>query len=520
MPESSHPLPPQACSLIIFGGSGDLARRKLLPALYNLLLDGMLPADYAVLGMGRKKMSDAEFRRTAREGVVKYSRQKLKEDVWTDFERRLFYVAGSLDDPKAYTDLRTRLLKTEADLHLPGSRIFYLAIPPTSIAMTVEGLQKAGMVLDRREGAAARKSLQAHAATDHHGLFSRVIVEKPIGRDLESAKEINAAVAKVFDEAQIFRIDHYLGKETVQNILVLRFANSIFDPIWNHQYIDHVQITVSEAEGVGSRATYYEEAGALRDMVQNHILQLLCLVAMEPPYSLDPEVVRNARMDVLRCLRPIAGNEVQKYTVRAQYSSGCVPGAEVPGYRREPGIKPDSTTETYVALKLFVENWRWSGVPFYLRTGKALAKRASEIAVYFKEIPQILFNTNPVAPLAPNVLTLNIQPEEGLSLRIISKVPGAKAKTHPVEMHFRHGEAFGAPSPEAYERLLLDVMAGDASLFMRRDAVEASWAWITPILEGWKTHGTKWLPEYEAGSMGPVEAERLIQSDGRNWHPL
>src|SRR5207245_7474680 len=397
MSEPIRPLVPQPCTLVIFGGSGDLARRKLIPAVYNLVLDGVLPPNYAILGNARKPLSDADFRQIAREGIVKYSRQKISEKVWPDFERRLFYVAGSIEDPKAYKDLRKRLEQIEADLKLPGNRIFYLAIPPTSIDDAVEGLRNAGLV----------------QPPSSEGPFSRIIVEKPIGRDLESARKINEAVSRVFDESQIFRIDHYLGKETVQNLLVLRFANSIFEPIWNHKFIDHVQITVAEAEGVGTRATYYEEAGALRDMVQNHILQLLCLVAMEPPYSLDPEVVRNARMDVLRCLRPIGGNEVQKYTVRAQYSSGCVPGAEVPGYRREPGIKPDSTTETYVALKLFVENWRWSGVPFYLRTGKALAKRASEIAVYFKEIPQILFNTNPVSPLAPNVLTLNIEPEEG-----------------------------------------------------------------------------------------------------------
>ena len=501
MPEK---LAPQPCTLVIFGGSGDLAKRKLVPAVYNLLLDGVLPANFAILATGRKPLSDVEFRETAREGVIKFSRQEIKDTVWSNFEQRLFYVAGAIDDPKAYSDIRARLEQIEADLKLPSNRIFYLAIPPTSIAGSVEGLHKAGLV----------------QPPDANVPFSRVIVEKPIGHDLESARQINAAVARVFDESQIFRIDHYLGKETVQNLLVLRFANSIFEPIWNHKYIDNVQITVSEAEGVGTRATYYEEAGALRDMVQNHILQLLCLVAMEPPYSLDPDVVRNARMDVLRCLRPIQGKDVEKFIVRAQYSVGKAHGLDVPGYRRESGVKPDSTIETYVAIKLFVENWRWSGVPFYLRTGKAMSKRASEVAVHFKEIPQILFNADPDAPLASNVLTLKIQPDEGLSLRVISKVPGSKAKTHPVEMNFRYGETFGAPSPEAYERLLLDVMAGDASLFMRRDAVEASWAWITAILDGWKTYGSKWLPEYSAGTMGPVEADRLIQSDGRTWHPL
>ncbi len=504
MSEPTHPLVPQPCTLVIFGGSGDLARRKLIPAVYNLLLDGILPPNYAILGNGRKPLSDPDFRQTAREAIVKYSRQKISEKVWPDFERRLFYVGGLIEDPKAYKALRQRLEQIEADLKLPGNRIFYLAIPPTSIADAVEGLRSAGLV----------------QPPSSEGPFSRVIVEKPIGRDLDSARKINEAVSRVFDESQIFRIDHYLGKETVQNLLVLRFANSIFEPIWNHKFIDHVQITVAEAEGVGTRATYYEEAGALRDMVQNHILQLLCLVAMEPPHSLDADVVRNARMEVLRCLRPIMGKDIEKYTVRAQYGPGKVNGEDVPGYRREPGVKPDSTTETYVAINLFVENWRWSGVPWYLRTGKGLAKRASEIAVFFKPIPQILFNANPEAPLDPNILVMKIQPEEGLTLRIICKVPGTKAKTNPVELHFQYGEAFAVPSPEAYERLLLDVMAGDASLFMRRDAVEASWAWITGILEGWNTYGTKWLPEYPVGSWGPVEANRLIESEGRRWRTL
>jgi glucose-6-phosphate 1-dehydrogenase len=302
--------------------------------------------------------------------------------------------------------------------------------------------------------------------------------------------------------------------------MVVRFANSIFEPIWNHKYIDHVQITVSEAEGVGTRAGYYEEAGALRDMVQNHLLQLLCLVAMEPPYSLDPDVVRNAKMEVLRCLRPITDQDVEHVTVRAQYSEGMVNGVPIPGYRREKGTHPGSMTETYVALKCFVENWRWAGVPFYLRTGKALTHRASEVAVQFKDIPQILFNANAQQPQPPNVLALRIQPEEGLSLRIVSRVPGTRAQTHPVEMDFQYSDVFGRPSPEAYERLLLDVMAGDASRFMRRDAVEASWTWITKILEGWQRQGLRWLPQYQAGSCGPVEADRLIEKDGRTWRTL
>lgn len=496
--------PVEPCTLVIFGGSGDLARRRLIPALYNLLLDGLLPSNYVVLGLGRTPMSDEEYRAAVRDGVVKHSRQALIEDTWNAFSRHLFYLRGENDDPQTYFRLKARVEELEQAMELPGNRIFYLSIPPSSFAAVCEGLARAGL-------AGVREARSPYA---------RIIVEKPVGRDLASARAINEVTGRVFDESQIFRIDHYLGKETVQNLMVVRFANSIFEPIWNHKYIDHVQITVSEAEGVGTRASYYEEAGALRDMVQNHLLQLLCLVAMEPPYSLDPDVVRNAKMEVLRCLRPITAKDVEQCTVRAQYTEGSLHGTPVPGYRREKGVKPDSTTETYVAVKCFVENWRWSGVPFYLRTGKALPLRASEVAVQFKEIPQILFNANPQAPQPPNVLALRIQPEEGLSLRIVSRVPGTRAQTHPVEMHFKYGEVFGRPSPEAYERLLLDVMAGDASRFMRRDAVEASWAWITQILEAWERLGQRWLPEYQAGTWGPVEADRLIQKDGRAWRIL
>jgi glucose-6-phosphate 1-dehydrogenase len=501
-PPQEDLVPVDSCTLVIFGGSGDLARRRLIPALYNLLLDGLLPANFAVLGLGRKRMTDNEFRATLREGVLAHSRQSLVEDRWNAFASRLFYLAGENDDPQTYAALKIRLEEIERQLGLPGNRIFYLSIPPSSFTAVCEGLEQSGL------------------ATRTTRPYARIIVEKPVGRDLASAQQINAVTGRVFDESQIFRIDHYLGKETVQNLMVVRFANSIFEPIWNHKYIDHVQITVSETEGVGTRAAYYEEAGALRDMVQNHLLQLLCLVAMEPPYSLDPDVVRNAKMEVLRCLRPITGKDVETYTVRAQYAAGVVGGKPVPGYRHENGVKPDSTTETYVAVKCFVENWRWSGVPFFLRTGKAMPHRASEVAVQFKDIPQILFNANQKQPQPPNVLALRIQPEEGLSLRIVSRVPGTREQTHPVEMDFQYGEVFGRPSPEAYERLLLDVMAGDASRFMRRDAVEASWAWITKILEGWQQQGARWLPEYAAGTSGPVEVDRLIQQDGRTWRPL
>ena len=498
-----HPVV-EPCSLVIFGASGDLTRRKLMPAVYNLLLDGMLPSRFAVIGTGRKELRHEDFRAGMRAAVEKYSRRPLDPSAWSGFESRLFYHRGSISEAATYDGLSSLLRQVEANQHLPGHRLFYLAVPPDAFAPICQGLQRAGLTYP----------------PDAKKPFCRIIVEKPIGHDLESARQINTALAQVFDESQIFRIDHYLGKETVQNLMVLRFANSIFEPIWNSKYIDHVQITVSEAEGVGTRAAYYDKIGALRDMVQNHILQLLCLVAMEPPHSLDPNVVRDARMNVLRCLRPIAGKEVDRMVVRAQYSRGTCQGVDIPDYRDEAGVQRDSTMETYVALKLFVENWRWASVPFYLRTGKALPTRASEVSVQFKDIPQILFNANPTMPQAPNVLALRIQPAEGFSLRVISKVPGTKAQTQPVEMNFNYGDTFSAGTPEAYERLLLDVMIGDASLFMRRDAVEASWAWVTLILDGWKTQANRRLAEYPAGRWGPQEADRLIQVDGRAWRTL
>ena len=504
LPEPEAPTPVQSCTLVIFGGSGDLARRRLIPALYNLLLDGLLPADYAVIGLGRKEMTDDKFREVTREGVRSHSRRPLDQAKWHEFDQHLFYLSGDNEDGQTYTALRARAEKIEREFQLSGNRIFYLSIPPSSFTSVCEGLAKSGLA----------------SRSDPDAPYTRIIVEKPVGRDLASAREINAVTGRVFDESQIFRIDHYLGKETVQNLMVVRFANSIFEPIWNRKYIDHVQITVSEAEGLGTRAAYYEEAGALRDMVQNHLLQLLCLVAMEPPHSLDPDVVRDAKIEVLHCLRPIVGPDVERFTIRAQYADGTIQGAPASGYRKEKGVQADSTTETYVAVKCFVENWRWSGVPFYLRTGKTLPKRASEVAVQFKDTPQILFNADSRHSLPPNVLALRIQPDEGLSFRIISRVPGTRVQTHPVEMDFQYSQVFGRPSPEAYERLLLDVMIGDASRFMRRDAVEASWAWVTDILKGWEAQKLNRLPEYPAGTWGPVEADRMIQQDGRSWRVL
>ena len=495
---------PQPCTLVIFGGGGDLTRRKLLPAVYNQALEGELPTNFAVLGFAMEDMNDASYRQFARKGINQFSRQALDQGHWPDFEGCLHYLQGSFDNPDAYVQLKKRLDDIEQTFSIPGNRVFYLAIPPGLIETCVTQLKAAGLVMPM----------------DGQSPFSRIIVEKPIGRDLESARKVNATLCGNFDEQQIYRIDHYLGKETVQNILAMRFGNSIFEPLWNAKYIDHVQITVAEEEGVGTRAGYYDKAGALRDMIQNHILQLLTLIGMEPPWSMDADVMRDHRQDVLNCLRPISDADFDQHVVRAQYGPGFYHGEDVPGYRREAGVAQDSITETYIALKLFIDNWRWAGVPFYIRTGKRMPKRASEIAIQFKSVPPILFNADHEQPLDPNVLALSIQPNEGLSLRIATKLPGAKLKIFPVKMDFRYGSTFGEQSPEAYERLLLDVMAGDATLFMRRDAVEASWTWVDNILNNWASSGTRWIPEYDSGSWGPIEADRLIETDNRKWRQL
>jgi len=478
-------------TIVIFGGGGDLAHRKLLPALYNLHVDGLLPPKIAIVGVGRKPMPDDAYRDFAKDGVTHFSRRPIDEAAWRTFAEALFFVAAEIDGEQGLAPLGARLDIVEHERGLTKERVYYLALPSALFVPTVKQLQQSRFVA-RGDGPAAR-----------------LVVEKPIGTDLKSACAINDAIAEVFDEKQIYRIDHYLGKETVQNILVMRFANSIFEPLFNQKYVDHVQITVAEEEGVGTRAGYYEQAGALRDMVQNHMLQLLSLVAMEPPHSLNGDVVRDEKLEILQSLRPLQGAAIDANVVRAQYA----------GYIAENGVNPRSRTETFVALQVFIDNWRWYGVPFFLRTGKCLPKRSSEISIHLKEIPPILFNADPARRLEPNILAIRIQPDEGFSLGISCKRPGPHAAISPVKMDFHYGEMFGGSSPEAYERLLLDVLAGDPTLFMRRDAVETAWRWVMPVLERWAQQTTP-LPTYVPGSWGPADADRLIESTGRKWRPL
>jgi glucose-6-phosphate 1-dehydrogenase len=487
-------------TIVIFGGAGDLALRKLLPALYNLHLDGLLPSPLAVVGTGRKELADDSYRALARHGVERHSRRPVDEAGWSSFATSLFFVNLDVEQPEAFATLGARLDTIEHERGLSGNRVYYLAVPSLLFVPIVKQLERARFIAP--PGSAA---------------YSRLIVEKPIGADLASACRINDAIGRVFDERQIFRIDHYLGKETVQNILVLRFANSFFEPLFNQKHIDHVQITVAESDGVGGRAGYYDQAGALRDIVQNHLLQVLALVAMEPPHSLDADVVRDERLELIQSLKPVDHDGVDRHVVRAQYRTGVVDDRPVPGYLDEAGVKHGSRTESYVALEAFVDNWRWAGVPFFLRTGKRLPRRASEIVVHLKEVPKILFNKGADRRLEQNLLTIRIQPDEGFALGISSKVPGPQLQITAVEMDFDYCREFRMSSPEAYERLLLDVLAGDATLFMRRDMVEASWKWVMPILDRWASADEPPLHTYAAGTWGPAEADRLIGASGRRW---
>jgi glucose-6-phosphate 1-dehydrogenase len=493
-----------ACTVVIFGASGDLTRRKLLPALYNLAVSRSLPSGFAVVGVARREKSNDLFRTEMKEGVSAFSRRRpIDPAVWNDFERGISYVRGSFDDPRTYADLRAQLEAIDAERKTRGNRLYYLAVPPTQFGVIVSNLREAGLV-------------SAASAQREGGPWTRLVIEKPFGHDQKSARELNDVTNATFDESQIFRIDHYLGKETVQNLLVFRFANSLFEPLWSREHVDNVQITVAEDIGVEGRGKFYEQTGATRDIVENHLMQLLCLTAMEPPISLAADAVRDEKVKVLRSLRAMERSAVQENVIRGQYGRGFVRGEEVSGYRDEPDVAKGSRIETFVAMRLLVDNWRWSGVPFYVRAGKRLARRVTEIAIQFKKVPHTLFRA-PDGGISPNVLAMRIQPDEGIALRFTTKEPGNATILRDVAMDFRYGTAFGGGAPEAYERLLLDAMRGDATLFTRRDEVEEQWGFIDRIFEAWHAEADAPPPIYPAGSWGPEQADDLLARDGRRW---
>jgi glucose-6-phosphate 1-dehydrogenase len=494
-------VPNDPCVVVMFGASGDLAKRKLLPALYDLAIHHCLAPRFRLLGFARTEMNDDEFRRKSEEGLPANVATGSDGDRSREgFLQALHYFTGDYDDPESYRRLAQRLDQFDRETQLGGNRLFYLATPPQVYPHVIDQLGRAGL--------AKPKSSQS---------WTRVIIEKPFGRDEASARELNAKVLRVFDESQVYRIDHYLGKETVQNLLVFRFGNGIFEPLWNRNFIDSVQITAAESLGVESRAAFYESAGAIRDMIQSHVLQLTSLVSMESPARFDATSVRNEKLKVLQSIRPFQPDGVSKSVVRGQYGPGIIGGKAVPGYRQEPGVKPDSATETFVALKLFVDNWRWSGVPFYLRSGKRLAQSMAEIAIQFKRAPYMVFQGEKAEP---NSLVLNIQPDEGISLSFGAKPPGSQMHIQPVTMDFQYRRAFGAGSREAYATLINDCIRGDATLFDRADSVDAAWALIDPILEAWKNSPAPAFPNYAAGSQGPKEADDLIASEGKRWRQL
>ena len=506
------------CVMVIFGASGDLTKRKLLPALSALAHDGLLPDRFAVVGFARREKSDEAFREEMQAAVQQFSRHRPpKPEVWDRLARGLHYVAASFEEPGGYDRLRDLLGELDRKNGAGRNRVYYLATPPSAYAPIVTRLGAAGLVSEAWEG-----QPDGNAAPDGRG-WSRIIIEKPFGRDLATARALNADIHRVFRERQVYRIDHYLGKETVQNILTFRFGNSIFEPLWNRRYVDHVQLLVGEDLGVEGRGGFYDTAGAMRDMVQNHMLQLLSLVAMEPPATFEADAVRDEKVKVLRAIRPIPPSRAGDLTIRAQYVSGVLRGKKIPAYADEPGVGEETATETYAALHLEIDNWRWAGVPFYVRTGKALPKRVTEVTIQYRRPPLLLFQQAEHAAHAdrdviePNRLTLRIQPDEGISLRVGLKPPGPRISLVPARLGFVYRDTFGVEPAEAYERLLLDCMLGDSTLFIRRDEVETAWALVTPVLEAWAAAGRNGLAYYPAGSWGPKEADRFIQGDGREW---
>jgi glucose-6-phosphate 1-dehydrogenase len=498
--EGLERLPVHPTALVIFGATGDLSHRKLLPALYNLAHEGSLPERFDLIGIARSEHTDEEFREIARQSIERFSRRKPDPDVLNGLLNELRYIPGSFDDAQVYSAIGDAIGGFEERAGYPLNRVFYMATAPQFFPVIAERLGAAG--LEERDGA-----------------DTRLVIEKPFGYDLASAQELNRELLEVFDESQIFRIDHYLGKETVQNLMAFRFANTLFEPVWNRNFIDYVEITAAEEIGIEGRAGYYDGAGALRDLVQNHMLQLLSLLTMEPPSAFDANRVRDEKVKVLSAVMPPTLEEVSSVTVRGQYGPGRVAGRRVPGYREEDGIPPDSRTETYAALRLSVSNWRWAGVPFYLRTGKRLRKRVTEIVVTLKPVPHIAFQSTGSVGVQQNQIILTVQPDEGVSVSLGAKIPGTRMRIRPVFMEFRYGTSFLSESPEAYERLILDAMRGDATLFTRNDEIETLWGIVDPILAAWHADTSSQIPQYAAGSQGPEQANQILD-EGREWRRL
>jgi len=495
---SSKGSKPAPTIIVILGATGDLAWRKLIPGLYNLYLDKWIPQQFAVIGVSHVSLTDNQFRKHLLEGVNKFSRRgKAIKTEWKKFAECIHLQKGEFDQSSTYTTLEKQIGKLEKEWKTRANRIFYMAVPPKYFEDIAKKISSSGLAKDKN--------------------LSRVVVEKPFGHDLESAKKLNVLMHSMFDECQIYRIDHYLGKETVQNILAFRFANALFEPIWNRNYIDHIQITVSEQIGVENRGNYYETAGALRDMIQNHILQLLCLIAMEPPVSFEADEVRNRKVDVLNALREMNEEDVHKYAVRGQYGPGWLEGKKVKGYRQEQDVKKDSYIETFAAVKLFLDNWRWQGVPIYLRTGKRMSETITVITIQFRPVPHQSFPAEAAGNWHSNKLVLNIQPHMGIRMRFQAKKPGLKMALYPVDMIFNYNESYTNGTQEAYETLLLDIMLGDSTLFMRADQVEAAWKILMPIIDNWEKNQAVNFPNYSAGTQGPEDAEALIAKDGHNW---
>jgi glucose-6-phosphate 1-dehydrogenase len=491
----------EPCALVLFGATGDLTRRKLIPALFSLASQNVLPEKFAIVAFARRPKDDESFREDLRQAIKEFAPSaNADEDVWNRFAEKVFYHRANLDDPKGYESLKERLEQLDESHGLKGNRLFYLATPPENFEEIAEQLGAAGL---------------AHAS-DEGGPWSRIIVEKPFGYDLETARKLNATLRSVFSERQIYRIDHYLGKETVQNILVLRFSNRLFELLWNHLYVDNVQITVAETLGVEGRGAYFDESGVTRDIIQNHALQILSLIAMEPPVSLEADAVRDEKVKALRSIRPFKPADVKKGTIRGQYTAGQMAEEDVPGYRQEEGVPKDTRTETFAAMRFWVDNWRWAGVPFYVRAGKRMPTRVTEVVVQLTEVPDVLFARMACTQVTPNRLTIRVQPNEGVEILMTAKEPGPTMEVKPVRMHFDYAEAFGKDIPDAYERLLLNAMLGDASLFARDDEVEAAWQLITPMLDAWKADSVQPKPYY-AGTWGPEAANALLEEDGRCW---